>query len=157
MGNSLTFPVPGNASAGEKLSRWLGRWRRGGIEHYTAGAASDEITRWRRGGRFIVNEERIWLDALPNSLHGLRVVQISDIHYGLFLPQNSLSEAIRQVNWLKPDIVALTGDFVTYSRRNIGPVAELLGQLRARYGVYAVLGNHNFRVDPDAMTSARRR
>jgi uncharacterized protein len=154
MGNSLTFPVPGNASAGDKLSRWLGRWRRGGIEQYFVSAPSNEVTRWRRGGRFIVNDERIWLDALPNAFHGLRIVQISDIHYGLFLPQDWLCEAIRQVNWLKPDIIALTGDFVTYSRQNIRPVAELLGQLRARYGVYAVLGNHDFRVDPDAMTAA---
>src|SRR5215831_8327964 len=135
MGNSLTFPVPGNAGAGDKLARWLGRWRRGGIEQYSASASPAEAARWRHGGRFIVNEERIWLDALPNSLHGLRIVQISDIHYGLFLPKDWLSEAVRQANRLKPDIIALTGDFVTYSRRNIGPVAELLGQLRARYGV----------------------
>ena len=157
MGNSLTFPVPGNAGAGDKLARWLGRWRRGGIEQYSASASPAEAARWRHGGRFIVNEERIWLDALPNSLHSLRIVQISDIHYGLFLPKDWLSEAVRQANRLKPDIIALTGDFVTYSRRNIGPVAELLGQLRARYGVFAVLGNHDFRVDPDAMTVALRR
>jgi len=94
------------------------------------------------------------LDALPAALHGLRVVQISDIHHGLFLPKEWLSEAVRQANRLSPDIIALTGDFVTYSRRMIGPAAELLGRLRARYGVYAVLGNHDFRVDADGITSA---
>jgi uncharacterized protein len=104
-----------------------------------------------------VNDERIWLDALPSAFHGLRVVQISDIHHGLFLPKEWLSAAVRQANRLNPDIIALTGDFVTYSRRNIGPAAELLGRLRARYGVYAVLGNHDFRVDADAITLALRR
>jgi uncharacterized protein len=157
MGNSLTFPVPGGPGAGEKLSRWLGRWRRGGIEHYSAGAALVPSARWRSADRFTVNEERIWLDALPSGFHGLRVVQISDIHHGLFLPKEWLSEAVRQANRLNPDIIALTGDFVTYSRRNIGPAAELLGRLRARYGVFAVLGNHDFRVDAGAITEALRR
>jgi uncharacterized protein len=154
MGSSLTFPVPGNAGAGEKLSRWLGRWRRGGIEQYSAGAALERSAAWRSGERFAVNDERIWLDALPRAFHGLRIVQISDIHHGLFLPKEWLSEAVRQANRLHPDIIALTGDFVTYSRRNIGPAAELLGRLKARYGVFAVLGNHDFRVDPDAITRA---
>jgi predicted MPP superfamily phosphohydrolase len=103
-----------------------------------------------------VNHERIWLDALPNAFGGLRIVQISDIHHGLFLPKEWLSEAVQQANRLNPDIIALTGDFVTYSRRNIGPAAEILGRLRARYGVFAVLGNHDFRVDADAVTRALR-
>ncbi|HYL74679.1 MAG TPA: metallophosphoesterase [Bryobacteraceae bacterium] len=157
MGNSLTFPVSGNLRAGDKLSRWLGRWRRGGIEHYSSAAPAEHSALWHVGDRFTVNDERIWLDLLPSAFHGLRVVQISDIHHGLFLPKEWLSEAVRQANRLEPDIIALTGDFVTYSRRNIGPAAELLGRLRARYGVYAVLGNHDFRVDATAITDALRR
>jgi uncharacterized protein len=152
MGNSLTFPVPGNP--GTKLARWLGRWRQGGIENYSTDDVVEREARWRSRERFLVGNERIWLDALPNAFHGLRVVQISDIHHGLFLPKEWLSEAVRQANRLDPDIIALTGDFVTYSRRMIGPAAELLGRLRARHGVYAVLGNHDFRVDADAVTSA---
>lgn len=156
MGNSLTFPVQGNPGAGEKLSRWLGRWRRGGIEQYGDAATLDPSFAWASRERFSVNDERIWLDALPSQFHGLRIVQISDIHHGLFLPKEWLSEAVRQANRLNPDIIALTGDFVTYSKRMIGPAAELLGRLRARYGVYAVLGNHDFRVDADAVTQALR-
>src|ERR1700723_152172 len=157
MGNSLIFPVPGSSGAGEKLSRWLGRWRRGGIEHYSQDSALQTTAGWRPGTRFTVNRERIWLDALPSTFHGLRVVQISDIHHGLFLTKEWLSEAVRQANRLNPDIIALTGDFVTYSRRNIEPAAELLGHLRARYGVFAVLGNHDFRVDAEAVTRALQR
>jgi predicted MPP superfamily phosphohydrolase len=104
-----------------------------------------------------VNEERIWLDALPEVFSGLRVVQISDIHHGLFLPQKWLAEAVQQANRLHADVIALTGDFVSYSRANIEPAAEILGRLRARYGVLAVLGNHDFRVGADAITSALRR
>src|ERR1700722_12811076 len=157
MGNSFTLPVPESASVGERLARWMSRWRRGGIEHYTSGETGLKRARWASRDRFAVNEERIWLDALPSAFQGLRVVQISDIHHGLFLPKEWLSEAVRQANRLNPDIIALTGDFVTYSRRNIGPAAELLGRLRARYGVYAVLGNHDFRVDAEAVSRALRR
>ena len=157
MGNSLTFPVPENLRPGDRLSRWVGRWRSGGIEHYASGAKLQGAARWRSGERFFVNQERIWLDALPSAFHGLRIVQISDIHHGLFLPKEWLWEAVQQANRLNPDIIALTGDFVTYSRRNIDPAAEILGRLRARYGVFAVLGNHDFRVDADAVTLAWRR
>jgi predicted MPP superfamily phosphohydrolase len=75
----------------------------------------------------------------------------------LFLPREELVEAVQQTNRLRADIVVLTGDFVTYSRANIEPAAEVLSRLRARYGVFAVLGNHDFRVGADAVTTALRR
>jgi predicted MPP superfamily phosphohydrolase len=142
MGNSLIFPVPGHANLGDKFSRWMVRWRRGGIEQYSAGDTCVSSARERFGDRFAVTDERIWLDALPDAFSGLRVAQISDIHYGLFLPQEWLAQAVRQVNRLNP---------------NIEPAAEILSRLRARYGVFAVLGNHDYRVDADAITLALRR
>ena len=157
MGNSLTFPVPDQGNLGDRLSRWVVRWRRGGIEQYSADDACASAAPWRSRERFAVTHERIWLDALPDAFSGLRVAQISDIHHGLYFPQEWLTEAVRQVNRLNPDIVALTGDYVTYSRANIEPAAEILGRLRARYGVFAVLGNHDFRVNADAITQALRR
>ena len=157
MGNSFTFPVPESASLGERLTRWMSRWRRGGIEQYTSGETALRRAPWASSDRFAVNNERIWLDALPEAFSGLRIVQISDIHHGLFLPEQWLAEAVQQTNRLRADIVVLTGDFVTYSRANIEPAAEILSRLRARYGVLAVLGNHDFRVGADAVTSALRR
>ncbi len=157
MGNSLTFPVPGSPSLGDRLARWMSRWRRGGIEQYAAGETVFNDAPWMPHERFTVNEERIWLDALPEAFSGLRVVQISDIHHGWFLSQEWLAQAVQQANRLHADIVVLTGDFVTYSRANIEPAAEILSRLRARYGVFAVLGNHDFRVGADAITMALRR
>ena len=157
MGNSFTFPVPESASLGERVTRWMSRWRRGGIEQYTSGETALKRAPWVSSDRFAVNNERIWLDALPEAFSGLRIVQISDIHHGLFLPEQWLAEAVQQTNRLRADIIVLTGDFVTYSRANIEPAAEILSRLRARYGVLAVLGNHDFRVGADAVTSALRR
>src|SRR4030088_3211884 len=100
MGNTLIFPVPESASLGDRLDRWMGRWRSGGIEHYAAGEIGPSAARWASGERFAVNEERIWLDALPEPFSGLRVVQISDIHHGLFLPRTWLAEPGQQTNTL---------------------------------------------------------
>jgi uncharacterized protein len=152
MGNTLIFPIPDDAGLGDRLARWMTRWRHGGIESYAAGEWGQNCLRCDE--RFAVNEERIWLDALPEVFAGLRIVQISDIHHGLFLPREWLAEAVQQANRLHADIIALTGDYVTYSRANIEPAAEILGRLRARYGVFAVLGNHDFRVDADAISTA---
>ena len=135
----------------------MSRWRRGGIEHYASGETGLKRAQWASRDRFTVNDERIWLDALPEAFSGLRIVQISDIHHGLFLPEQWLADAVQQTNRLHADIVVLTGDFVTYSRANIEPAAEILSRLRARYGVLAVLGNHDFRVGADTVTSALRR
>ena len=157
MGNTFTFPSPGHPRLGDRFSRWMGRWRCGGIEHYSTAEAGASSAQWRSGDWFTVNDERIWLDALPDAFSGLRVVQISDIHHGLYLPPEMLAQVVRQANRLNPDIVALTGDFVSYSRANIGPAAEILKNLRARHGVFAVLGNHDFRVDANAITTALRR
>ena len=157
MGDSFTFPISGEPNLGGRVSRWMSRWRQGGVERYSAaGLRHENSTRWRPSELFTVDRERIWLDALPGSFNRLRIVQISDIHHGLFLPPEMLEQAVRQANELNPDLVALTGDFVTYSRANIGPAAEILSNLRARYGVFAVLGNHDFRVDAGAMTHALR-
>jgi uncharacterized protein len=157
MGNSFIFPAPESVSVGQKLTRWMSRWRRGGIEHYASGETGLKRAQWASRDRFTVNDERIWLDALPEAFSGLRIVQISDIHHGLFLPEQWLADAVQQTNRLHADIVVLTGDFVTYSRANIEPAAEILSRLRARYGVLAVLGNHDFRVGADTVTSALRR
>src|SRR5258708_6568192 len=108
MGSSLTFPVRDNPRTTDKLSRWMTRWRCGGIEQYASSSSHQNRTLWSQRQRFTVNEERIWLDALPEAFSGLRIVQISDVHHGLFLPEEWLAEAVQQANRLKPDIIALT-------------------------------------------------
>jgi predicted MPP superfamily phosphohydrolase len=99
------------------------RWRCGGIEQYTSRECTDLAARWPLAERFSVTQERIWLDPLPGFFSGLRIAQLSDIHHGLFLPKDWLAEAVQRTNRLDPDIVALTGDFVTYSKSHIEPAA----------------------------------
>ena len=117
------------------------------------------LARRRRPRRYTieVTHRQIELPHLPAALAGLRLVQLSDIHHGLYMPRERVARAVALANRLQPDLLALTGDFVSSSRSFIAPVAELLGGLRARRGVFAVLGNHDYRVGAERMATALRR
>lgn len=98
----------------------------------------------------------IWLNRLGAAHDGLRVVHLTDIHLSLFTPLEYVQRAVRMANQLRPDLVVLTGDYVTLSPAYIWPAARALRRLRARLGVFAVLGNHDFRVDAGEITRALR-
>ena len=104
----------------------------------------------------IVTDVDIWLRRLPSGHDGLSIIHLTDIHHGLYTPLEDVQRAVHIANQLKPDLVALTGDYVTLSPAYIGPVARALGKLRSRLGVFAVLGNHDFQVDAEAVTKALR-
>ena len=95
-----------------------------------------------------VERAEVRLRRLPPELEGLRVVHLSDIHHGPLTSREQVERAVEVANGLRPDVVALTGDYVSHEREYVAPCAEMLGRLRARCGVYAVLGNHDNWVDP---------
>lgn len=101
-----------------------------------------------------VVHQPIYLRALPERFEGYTIVQLSDIHHGSLVEAAYIRTAVETVNQLEPDLVVLTGDYVTHSRAYIEPCAELLGQLRARDGVFAVLGNHDFWTDAETIANA---
>lgn len=156
-----TYPFPyGGARLAGRLDRLVGRWSRElgtSVEEYSLGLAPNGKGRRPLEGSIEVTERRVSIPGLSESFRGFRIVQLTDIHHGLYLPLAAVMDAVTLANRLKPDLVALTGDFVTYSRAFVEPVAAVLGMLRARYGVYAVLGNHDFRVGADFIARALRR
>jgi uncharacterized protein len=101
-----------------------------------------------------VSRHRVELRNLPGAFEGLRVVHLTDIHHSKYVSFNAVYRMVALSNRLRPDVVVLTGDYITWSRKYIRPVAKALKDLRSRLGVYAVLGNHDVRVDADAMTSS---
>ena len=103
-----------------------------------------------------ITETDIWLNRLSPAHDGLKIAQLTDVHHSLFTPLGEIQRAVHIANHLRPDLVALTGDYVTLSPAYIWPVARALGKLRARLGVFAILGNHDFRVDPEEITRALR-
>ncbi len=72
---------------------------------------------------------------------GLRVAQITDIHFGPWIKTRHLDELVAFVNADGPDVVALTGDYIGYNKRTMKPCAQSLGRLKGH--VFAVLGNHD--------------
>lgn len=81
---------------------------------------------------------------LPPALEGFTIVQISDIHVGPTIKAPYLQAIVDKVNALQPDVVAITGDLVDGSVRQLGPHTAPLAQLRARHGAYFVTGNHEY-------------
>jgi uncharacterized protein len=103
-----------------------------------------------------ITETDVWLKRLSPAFDGLKIVQLTDLHHSLFTPLEEIQRAVHLANQLRPDVVALTGDYVTLSPAYIWPVARALGKLHSRMGEFAILGNHDFRVDPDEITRALR-
>ena len=99
-----------------------------------------------------IEHKRILLNRLPKAFDGFRVVQLSDVHHGPFSDREQIERAVDTANRLKPDIIALTGDYISKERRYAAPCAEMLGRLEARHGVYAVLGNHDHWTDAALIT-----
>jgi uncharacterized protein len=103
-----------------------------------------------------ITETDIFLDRLPVAYDDLRIGHLTDIHHSLYTPIEDVERAVHLTNQLQPDLVALTGDYVTLSTSFIWPMARALGKLRARLGVFAVLGNHDFSADAPEITRALR-
>lgn len=95
-------------------------------------------------GALRVDRLTVEIAGLPLSLSGTKIVQLSDLHFdGLRLSEAMLKAAIAACNQAEPDIVVLTGDYVTDDPGPIGELAQRLQQLQSQLGVYAVLGNHD--------------
>ncbi|HUE83329.1 MAG TPA: metallophosphoesterase [Pyrinomonadaceae bacterium] len=99
-----------------------------------------------------VEHHPIHLSKLPGAFEGFRIVHLSDIHHSPFTNREQIERAVIAANSLQPDIIALTGDYISHDRQYAAPCAELLGRLRARFGVYAVLGNHDHWTDAALIT-----
>jgi uncharacterized protein len=113
----------------------------------------------------------IRLPRLPQAFDGLRLAQLSDIHFGEYMSESHLQHIVDLTNAQSPDMVVLTGDYVTgglfgeKDGRNsqeddrraekAWPCAEVLrGVVKARYGRIAILGNHDCVTNPDIVTEA---
>lgn len=93
--------------------------------------------------RFEVDHLDVRLGDLSSDIAHLTLVQLTDIHVGPFMSAEELAEYVEAANRLKPDLIALTGDFVTASASEVDPCVATLAGLQARYGVFACIGNHD--------------
>lgn len=94
-----------------------------------------------------VKTMEIVLPRLPAELDGLRIVQLTDLHASRLLQAPWLQAVVNKTNALKPDLILITGDLVDGSPRARVDDVQPLKDLRARYGVFAIPGNHEYYVD----------
>jgi predicted MPP superfamily phosphohydrolase len=111
----------------------------------------------------IVRREMV-LRRWPARLEGFTIALLSDFHYDAYFSVHPIRSAIGMVNGLRPDLIVLTGDFVSsplVGDPKVGaavaePCVQLLRQLQAPHGLWAVLGNHDAYTDAHRVTSALR-
>lgn len=89
--------------------------------------------------------EKLKFPHLPEAFHGLKIVQISDLHLGSFNEQfDSVQEGFDMINSIEPDYIFFTGDLVNNFSDEAEPWIDRLKGLKARYGKYSILGNHDY-------------
>jgi predicted MPP superfamily phosphohydrolase len=93
---------------------------------------------------------------LPKNFDGYKIALISDLHYDGESSAELVKEAVKSVNRFEPDIILLAGDYVTFSKESIEPCMEILKELKAKTGIFAVLGNHDHSVGAMEVSDALR-
>ncbi|HET8668282.1 MAG TPA: metallophosphoesterase [Terriglobales bacterium] len=113
----------------------------------------------------VVRSVELTLARLPEAFAGIRIAHISDIHFEDYLPASHVENVVELTNQYAPDLVVLTGDFVSRpwnaSHKYLKPAAmkaaacaPILTRLKAGLGRFAVLGNHDASTQPDIVTDA---
>jgi uncharacterized protein len=129
----------------------------------TAALAADSVLIEPNRPRLV--RQQISLARWPASLDGFTIALLSDFHYDPYFSEHPIHSAIGIVNALQPDLIVLTGDFVSLplftkndvrAARVAEPCAQLLQQMHAPHGMWAVMGNHDFYSDPVYITAVLR-
>ena len=87
---------------------------------------------------------KLKLKDLPDAFKGFKIVQISDVHSGSFWSKDSVRKGIDLILEQKPDAIFFTGDLVNNTADEFEGFKDIFSKLQAKYGVYSVLGNHDY-------------
>lgn len=92
-----------------------------------------------------IKEVTLLSSRLPDAFNGYRIAQISDLHLGTWGNDTTfISKLVSDVNAQKPDLIVFTGDIVNQKANEMNPFIKLLSTLKAKDGVYSILGNHDY-------------
>jgi uncharacterized protein len=124
-----------------------------GLAGYAWGVEPNEID---------IRHVSLKIESLAPALHGFKIALLSDLHFGPFTGEREIGAAVEAVNRLRPDMVALLGDFVSSpvigdkkaAARKAEPCGQVLARLQSRHGSFAVLGNHDAATDPNFVAGA---
>lgn len=100
---------------------------------------------------FYTKEYTITESNLPESFDGMKIVHFSDLHYNRAISIQKVKKIINEINTINPDIVVFTGDLVdkdvNLTDSDYKNLTNSLKKIKAKYGKYAVLGNHDIEKD----------
>lgn len=130
------------AQVSEERRQFLARVTAGSALAATATVSSFGV--WRVFHEPVLSEVAVQLPGLPRVLDGFTIVQVSDVHVGAIIQRRFMDEMVRRCNALRPDLVAITGDLVDGSVRELAAAVSALQNLRSRHGSYFVTGNHEY-------------
>jgi len=103
---------------------------------------------------FSVTNKDIVIKNLPEKLKGLRVALISDVHSGPFMSEGLMKKYVDFINNLNADIVLIPGDLTNSQRSEALPFTKVFRDIKAKHGVYATLGNHDYFHDAEYVAKA---
>lgn len=93
----------------------------------------------------MVTHEDFYSKKLPEAFNGYKIVQLSDLHVGTWGDDTTfLENIVDSVNSLNPDLIVFTGDIVNRESGELTPFTTVLSGLKAKDGVYSVMGNHDY-------------
>lgn len=96
-----------------------------------------------------IREYKIVNEKITDNFHGLKIVHISDVHYGTTIYKKELEKIVEKINLLKPDIVVLTGDLLDqhteFKKSYEKEITETLSKIETTIGKYAITGNHDYK------------
>src|ERR1700733_15026588 len=93
---------------------------------------------------FRLHKQTLYFDDLPEAFDGFTITQISDIHSGSFDNTEAVQRGIEMAKAQKSDLFVFTGDLVNNAAWEIEPYIDRFGQLKAPYGQFSILGNHDY-------------
>lgn len=154
---SPTSAKPGQSVAADAFSRRIALERLLGAA--TLGATTGAFGWGMARGRWewTTVDVPVRMPRLPRALDGFTIVQVSDIHTGLFLSDRDLAEGLRRIERLKPDLVVVTGDIIDRDPQYIPVASRRLAEVRARLGVACIPGNHDYYTGVDLVLDGMRR
>ena len=94
--------------------------------------------------RYKVEALKLKFKDLPQAFNGYKIIQISDIHAGSYDSIEQVAKGVAMINDQNPDLVVFTGDLVNSNKNEIDPYIETFAKIKAKDGVYAILGNHDY-------------
>ena len=96
----------------------------------------------------VVKEYSLINNKIPDNFSGMKIVHFSDLHYGSTIHEAQVTNLVKKINELKPDIVVFTGDLIDKdyfnSQKDIAFITDSLKNIEARLGKFAVIGNHDY-------------